>query len=156
MSSQQGIPQYALNGGVFQNGYQLQHYRFAGNDRFDSSQRLSHTIATAPEHEFQAMVNRARQMQALSGYLHNNRNRDMLDMFGIPQGPDPFELLATGDRAYILASLEHTRQEQAAAMERMDPGGRRAERELELIDRRSVEAKRSRREKGQNARCIIM
>ena len=115
----------------------------------------SHTIATMPEPAFQTMVNRARRLQTMPRYWVGYHDLDLRALF--PQWQDTNELLATGDRAYILATLESWRQEQLEAKERRDPGGRKAERQLELMDRRYTEERKKRREKRANdGRCVIM
>ncbi|KAK6391932.1 hypothetical protein LTR65_004056 [Meristemomyces frigidus] len=160
MQANSYTPQYALNGGVLQNGYRLQHYRHAGNRITDGLAQKAAWLRSIDPAAFQAEVQRAQQMlnepryqQAMSR-LH--KQPEWQPVFSMPKPPDLTALIATGDRDFAVATIEQYLQQYAAWMEQSDPGGLRAERGLELVDRGHTEVCRKRREKlDKQPRCVV-
>ena len=159
MPPHQNTVHHTLNGGILQNGYQLQHYYYAGNPRLDPLDKVESMLQNASDAEYDMEVQRAQHMLADQMYQYGMRHcvRQREVWMGLPQMPDTTQLIATGNRRFALATINAYRKEYAAAKERRDPGGSRTEKELELMDRRYIEESKKRREKKEKGPgCCIM
>lgn len=142
---------------ILQNGYALQHYRPANNDLTDPLRRWVDILLRPSDSEFDSEVQRARQMVASPVYQYSQRQQrpHPLTYMGLPTPPNMIELIALGDRAHALAKIEEYKQQYATFVDRMDPGGRMQERQLELMDRRHTEYEKKHR-KGDGGRCCAV
>lgn len=145
------LPQHARNGGVLQNGYQLQHYHYAGGGTANQFASTAAWLRDMDDDDFDAQAQHAQHMLndplyqwAMKQHEKQPRWRPML---GLPEEPDVTALIATGNKDFAVAMIEQYILQDAAWNERSDPGGRRAENDLELMDRGYAEERMKRRRK---------
>lgn len=156
-------PAHAYNGGVLSNGYQLQHYQYVKNDSVGGLDRWERMLRTATDDELAYEAQQAQQtlwkmkrIKRINPSI-DTKHDEINDFLGLPKMPNPFELMAMNNRQAALAAIERYKQDFRAARESMDPGGLKAERDIELTDRRYVESRKKRREKRQKgANCVVM
>ena len=145
---------------VLQNGYQLQHYQYAGNPTIDGLAGVEHILRYGPDDQYYAEVRHAQQMLLSPKYKYIKQHLpyQLGTAMGLPEPPDTTELMASGSRTWALAEIERYRKEYAAVREKHDPGGRKQQRAIELMDRRYTEEKRKCKEKRQRQsdRCATM
>ncbi|KAK5112657.1 hypothetical protein LTR85_011168 [Meristemomyces frigidus] len=158
MQADPHAPQYSVNGGLLQNGYQLQHYRHVSSGMTDGLARQALWFRSTDDASFEITAQHAQQMLLDQRYKRHmkymNKQPDFEPTFGTPKPPDFTALVATGSRDYAIAMIEQYLQQYAAWMQRSDAGGLRAEKMLELVDRSHTKAMRKRRKKEQAA-CVM-
>ena len=152
-----------MGGDTLSNGYQLQHYHPCGNSMTDPIAQKAETLRTMSKSHFMLEVARCQQLLAdpcrqwaMQQVKKGMGYRGMHSSLGMPEQPDYTALVATGNRDFAVMMLEQYLRQYVAWKERLDPDGRKHERELELTDRRFSEEKRKRREKREKQGYTVM